>query len=618
MAAQARRYDFDLVLAADFRGQGETIETVAAHLACLADQPWQIGLWHLPDPTLPPGTTLNRRITAATRAHAVVPIPPDADSVRARIVLVYSPHLLALPCAARPLAQADLAVVVLAEAPPARDARLPDLGLTAARIDGGIASRQLWCPAADGLRARLSELAPGLPIWEQLLPPFEPMAAWRTERAATTGRRPVLGRMLQRGDERLPAQRDTILQAHPIDDDLQMRFRGGAKLLAERVKPLPAAWRLLDPASVGAKRFLGRLDFYVHHQDETARQPPRGVLQAMAAGRVVVAAPSCRGAIGGGPAYRDPDQVADTARYLHAEPRFYRRYLEEQDAAVAERFGPGPLLELLTGPGRLRKRRHVMRPAPPRPVAFYPTNGIGLGHVTRLLAVARRLPEGRGAVFFTPCHALGVIEHAGYSAEYVAEPAYDETDPADHAAAMAPRLLAMLRHYDPAVVVFDGNVPREWLLAACAEVDLPLVWIRRGMWRADPALARHLDHGTRFDAVMEPAEAAAALDRGPTATAPDAPIKVPPVMMLDRQEIEHRQRARATLGLAADRPTLLVQPGAGNNHDIEPMLDRVAEAQAWLGLQVVVAEWLIRHGSVRRPGLRSLSLVPSARYLAAV
>jgi UDP:flavonoid glycosyltransferase YjiC (YdhE family) len=250
-------------------------------------------------------------------------------------------------------------------------------------------------------------------------------------------------------------------------------------------------------------------------------------------------------------------------------------------------------------------------------VAFYPTNGVGLGHVTRLLAIARRLPEGQGAVFFTPCHALGVIEHAGYPAEYVPEPAYDETDPADHAAAMAPRLLAMLRHYNPAAVVFDGNVPRECLLAACAEVDVPLVWVRRGMWRADPTLTRHLAHAQRFDAVLQPGEAAAAVDRGPTATASHPAATVPPVMLLDRSEIERAKPARAALGLDQDRPALLVQPGAGNNHDIELLLDRVAEAQARLRLQVVVAEWLIQQAPVRRPGFRYLSHFPNARYLAA-
>jgi UDP:flavonoid glycosyltransferase YjiC (YdhE family) len=163
--------------------------------------------------------------------------------------------------------------------------------------------------------------------------------------------------------------------------------------------------------------------------------------------------------------------------------------------------------------------------------------------------------------------------------------------------------------------VFDGNVPREWLLAACAQTDVPTVWVRRGMWRANPALARHLEHARRFDTVLAPAEVA--FDRGPTANPPDAPVTVPPVMLLDRTEVERPRRARAALGLAAERPAVLVQPGAGNNHDIETLLDRVAEAQARLGLQVVVAEWLIQQAPVRRPGFRYLSHFPNARHFGA-
>jgi len=199
----------------------------------------------------------------------------------------------------------------------------------------------------------------------------------------------------------------------------------------------------------------------------------------------------------------------------------------------------------------------------------------------------------------------------------VPEAAYDETNPPDHAAAMVPRLLLMLRHYEPAAIVFDGNVPRDFLLAACAAVDAPLIWVRRGMWRADDSLGRHLEHSRQFDAVIEPGEAAAAADRGVTASAEDAPLAVPPVMLLDRTELERSRQARAALGLAEDRPAVLVQLGAGNNNDIDGALDRVAEAQARLGLQVVVAEWLIQQVPLRRSGLRYLASFPNARHFPA-
>ena len=189
----------------------------------------------------------------------------------------------------------------------------------------------------------MCEHAAGLPFARSDLPPLEPIAAWRTERNRRGGGRPVLGRMLRFDDDRLPAGRDNLLAAHPAEPDLEMRFLGGEAALAGLVKPLPPAWRIFPREAISARRFLARLDLYVHHQDEPQRQFPRGALQAMAAGRVVTLGPGFKAVLGPGPAYREPDQVAETARYLQAEPRFYDRYVAEQDAALAERFGPQAL-----------------------------------------------------------------------------------------------------------------------------------------------------------------------------------------------------------------------------------------------------------------------------------
>ena len=225
--------------------------------------------------------------------------------------------------------------------------------------------------------------------------------------------------------------------------------------------------------------------------------------------------------------------------------------------------------------------------------------------------------HGYEPVFFTPCHALAVIEHAGFRAEYVSEPLYDETEPADHASATAARLVAAWRHYDPAAIVFDGNVPRDAILAAGAETEAPLIWVRRGMWRPDPTLDRHMALGRRFDAVIEPAEAAQSVDAGATTRAMDDPIPVPPIMLLDRGDLLEPAAARRELGLAPEQPAALVQLGSGNNNDIDRHLDHITEAARRLGIQVMVAEWLIQHNPVRRRGLRYLSAFPNARHFRA-
>ena len=185
------------------------------------------------------------------------------------------------------------------------------------------------------------------------------MSSWRTPRLASGRRRPVLGRMIRRDDDRLPASREGLLDAYPADPDLEMRFLGGEAALRELVKPLPASWQILGPDAACPRRFLARLDAYVQFQADHGRPFPRAALQAMAAGRLAILHPGFRPMLGDGPVYRDPDQVAETIRYLHAEPRFYARYLAEQDAALAARFSPQQLLDRL---GLAAKPR---RPAPP-------------------------------------------------------------------------------------------------------------------------------------------------------------------------------------------------------------------------------------------------------------
>lgn len=613
----SRLHDFDVVLAGDFRAAGEVGETMASHLEILAAEALDVGLLWLRDPALPASTPPHHRLTALVRRHAAIPIEPDTETVSGAVLLLYEPRLLVAALPGLPRVRAERTLVVLAQPLLRRDGPSYDVDTAAGAIAEQLGRRQLWCPATPLIRAQYREHASGLALDPEDLSPCEPLAAWRTPRPAADRRRPVLGRIVRYDDDRLPSNRDRLLEAYPAEPDIEMRFLGGETMLRERVKPLPPNWQLQAPDTAGPKRFLARLDAYVQFHDEPTPLFPRAVLQAMATGRLAILAPCLRPVFGDGPAYRDPDQVAETIRYLHAEPRFYARYLAKQDAALAARFSPRQLL------GRLDDVIRPRRPRPPAPaahrrtVALYPTNGVGLGHVTRLLAVARRLTPRYDPVFFTPCHALAVIEHAGFRAEYVPEPLYDETVPADHIRAMAPRLAAALRFYDPAAIVFDGNVPRDALLDAAAETDIPLVWVRRGMWRADPALDRHMTLSRRFDAVIEPAEAAASVDHGATSRAMDDPAPVPPIMLLDRGELMDGAAARRELGLATGRPAALVQLGSGNNNDIERHLDHMVEAARRLDIQLVVAEWLIQHNPVRRRGLRYLSAFPNARHFRA-
>ena len=387
------RYDFDLVLAGDFREAGEVAETMASHLASLAGLGLELGLLWLRNPAVPRPTPVTGRLAELVRRHIAVPLPPELDAVSCRVLMVYQPHLLAGALPDWPRLTAAVTLAVLCGAADLRGSAL-ELGAAAGAIAERLSRRQHWCPATPQIRAQCQEHLGGLELHPHDLPPLEPISAWRTERAAPRRQRPILGRMLRPDDDGLPAKREALLAAHPAEPDLAMRFLGGTDRLAKLAQPLPPGWQLLAEGSVGARRFLSRLDAYVHFHDEPQRRFPRGALQAMAAGRLAILPPGFRGVLGDGPVYREPDQVAETVRFLQAEDRFHARYLEEQDSALEERFGPQRLLELLAEFFKPARQRPSTPRAGPRAVALYPTNGVGLGHVTRLLAIARRLPPG--------------------------------------------------------------------------------------------------------------------------------------------------------------------------------------------------------------------------------
>ena len=100
------------------------------------------------------------------------------------------------------------------------------------------------------------------------------------------------------------------------------------------------------------------------------------------------------------------------------------------------------------------------------------------------------------------------------------------------------------------------------------------------MWRADPALARHLALSRQFDAVIEPAEAAAARrprrHRDRRRTSPLAGAAGDAAR--SRRAACGRQPHARALGLAPERPAALVQLGSGNNNDIDRHLDHVVDA----------------------------------------
>lgn len=201
-------------------------------------------------------------------------------------------------------------------------------------------------------------------------------------------------------------------------------------------------------------------------------------------------------------------------------------------------------------------------------ILFLTSNGAGLGHLTRSLAMGRRLGAGIDIVVFTLSQAAPLVRALGVHTEFMYSAGYGGTDRRRWNDLYAHRLAMILEDYDPAVVSFDGTYPYGGLRRVMAQdPGRTWVWSRRAMWREGFG-ERNIELGLDFDLVIEPGEYAEEYDRGLTVAHRADCFRVAPVVFTGRDELVTREQACLTAGVDPDRTNVLVQLGAGNINDV--------------------------------------------------
>jgi UDP:flavonoid glycosyltransferase YjiC (YdhE family) len=251
-------------------------------------------------------------------------------------------------------------------------------------------------------------------------------------------------------------------------------------------------------------------------------------------------------------------------------------------------------------------------------ILFVTSNGTGLGHLTRSMAIARRLDESLEPLFFTLSAAAPVVRELGFPVEYAASYGTPGTgNDWRWSRRLRGRLRAVIAEAQPAVLVFDGTHPYEALLGAMRGFDdLRTVWSRRPLWRAGSSRAP-LGRTGSFDAVLEPGELAAAEDRGPTVARRGEVHAVAPIVLLDRSELLPREDAARELALDPAATNVLVALGQGAEvrDATKRCLRRLADRE---GVQVAaLSSALERVGAVPDGVVALRATYPISRYYAA-
>lgn len=274
------------------------------------------------------------------------------------------------------------------------------------------------------------------------------------------------------------------------------------------------------------------------------------------------------------------------------------------------------------------------------------SNGVGMGHICRQLAVLLSGEKQFNSVILSLSGALPRIAQTSLTGEFPEAAAREvgfEYSPSrktgwhqrdgwrgaiwrkypgyrwEHY--LADRIVALVEETGASELIFDGVAAYDGVIEATKRLQgVRTNWFRPCLWQSGVPASR-LEREHAFDRVIEPGDYAAEFDQGPTVGRADV-TKVAPVSLTEVLKLNDRPTARAALGLPAEGPVLLLAPGAGAVGSVDDIGRDVIDQLRTLGPEWTVAvtqQAIAQHSLAKAHGRIKVldDVFPLARHLAA-
>jgi len=629
------RGPFDIAYLGNFRIGSKAAPLIADEIAIHAAAGYATVLLPLPAPADREGDPVHPAIRALVRAGRAALGDTASAPVEAKLALLHQPALLSETLwAGRTAAarmEASLAVAVANE-PPADQSGASrfDIARVDARLREMTGGPVVWAPAWANVRVQLACKSRAIELADLDWSPVVDPARWAVEREAPTGLMPTVGRHGRPKPDDWPNDLNVFLSRYPVSRHVAVSLLGVYPPLLDGLGRTPRNWALFPFGSIAPERFLRSLDYLVYHPGWRRRaNADRAILEGLASGCVALLAEELEPLFAEAALYPgDGREALEAMVSLFRDRPAFLAQVRRGQAFVRERHGPETHLARIRAlVGAPSGDATARAPKPPaaraakrrRPLLFVSSNGIGLGHLSRLLAIAKRMNGEFQPVFATMSQGLKVVRDAGYHAEYLPHHFYADCDPDTWNDWLRLELSRLIEVFDVDALIYDGGSPYRGVSEAVANTTrVKSVWCRRAMWR-DALWDQAIDQAKFVDLVIEPGELAAANDIGATVAHRDQARHVEPILLLDDRDLLPREEARRRLGLDPDRPAVLIQLGSGNHQNLVPAIDRmIATLEASGEAQPVIAEWMIADRSLDHwPQVRRLNGFPNAVHFRA-
>ena len=253
-------------------------------------------------------------------------------------------------------------------------------------------------------------------------------------------------------------------------------------------------------------------------------------------------------------------------------------------------------------------------------IVLFPTNGVGFGHFSRMLALAksiRRVSKDTEIVFFTTMPTLHLLTEEGFIGYHIpGRYHYDSMEPRVWNTLCEEMLNLVLVQHMPSHFVFDGAYPYRGMLNAISNVDsnLTKIWVKRGAVKKN-AKKLPVDSYDFFDAVLRPGDSFA--EDFSNEYDPDLKLKeVNPILIYDQSSAISNISLKRRLDIPEYSTLAYVQLGAGRINDIDDLLSTVIEILSnYSHCYVIMAESLIGNRlDIGQDRLRLLRDYPNSRW----
>ncbi len=257
--------------------------------------------------------------------------------------------------------------------------------------------------------------------------------------------------------------------------------------------------------------------------------------------------------------------------------------------------------------------------SPRHSIVFFPTNGVGFGHFTRTLAVAKKLKKldpTLEIVFVTTMPTLHPLSDEGFLTYHIpARYRYEEMEPRVWNSLIEEFILTVFSLHRPKMFLFDGAFPYRGVLNSIKNNhSIIKIWLRRGMFRKDskPIPSESISH---FDAIIRPGDATSI--EKISEVEHDVPIiTCNPITLLDDDELAPRGELRSRIGIPEEATVCYVQLGAGRINDISSEIGLTLSALSRHSHVVTVVGESILGERIRHSGdsIRILRDYPNYSY----